>query len=448
MGLGLGSKIQRGGGLITPGIITDNLVMKHNYSANGNIPVSDGAVYFDGNDYIAISHSAIDISTTDFTIAAWIMPITGAAQYDCIMAKRDGNNEGFQFDLREASYNSLGFALEDADSTITNAGTAGTVSLNIWQHACVTVDRGAAGNTGAYFYNDGVLDSDSTLTGAMSVITSGLEGEAPLVIGAKLTDGGVASNYWNGYICNVGFWNRVLTQAEIKSIMWKNYAGLTDTEKTNLVSWWNLDNLTNNKTSNWIAGMGNFHNGTGAGIVLDESNTTLGSNLISDAESSGDSWSYSASPYGDAESVITAPSTEQYKSSPNSIKLVPATADDGIISSGFATSTGKVYEVRFWAYVSLAVGSGTSGLRVKMYEGGGGTTAVNHANNGGSTDMNFEVTTANEWVEYSGYIIETNGGSDANLIITCGGYDPTGGAITYYFDDIKVREVVNAGVLV
>jgi hypothetical protein len=33
----------------------------------------------------------------------------------------------------------------------------------------------------------------------------------------------------------------LLTQAEIKSIMWKNYVGLTDSEKTNLVSWWNLD---------------------------------------------------------------------------------------------------------------------------------------------------------------------------------------------------------------
>ena len=41
-------------------------------------------------------------------------------------------------------------------------------------------------------------------------------------------------------MCNIGYWSRTLTQAEIKSIMNKNYAGLTSSETTNLVSWWNL----------------------------------------------------------------------------------------------------------------------------------------------------------------------------------------------------------------
>ena len=52
------------------------------------------------------------------------------------------------------------------------------------------------------------------------------------------SDGG--TEYAQGYICNAGIWSSVLTQAQIKSIMNKNYAGLTDSEKTNLVSWWNL----------------------------------------------------------------------------------------------------------------------------------------------------------------------------------------------------------------
>ena len=52
---------------------------------------------------------------------------------------------------------------------------------------------------------------------------------------------------FKGYICNVGLWSSTLTQAQIKSIMNKNYAKLTDSEKTNLVSWWNLD-------SSYIAG--------------------------------------------------------------------------------------------------------------------------------------------------------------------------------------------------
>ena len=49
MGLGLGSNLYKGG-LTTPGIVTDNLVLKHNYSAGAVVPVSDGAAYFDGTD--------------------------------------------------------------------------------------------------------------------------------------------------------------------------------------------------------------------------------------------------------------------------------------------------------------------------------------------------------------------------------------------------------------
>ena len=38
----------------------------------------------------------------------------------------------------------------------------------------------------------------------------------------------------------MAIWTSALTQAQVKSIMWKNYAGLTSSETTNLVSWWNL----------------------------------------------------------------------------------------------------------------------------------------------------------------------------------------------------------------
>ena len=43
--LGLGTTIAKGG-LTTPGIVTDNLVLKHNYAGGDVVPVSDGAAYF------------------------------------------------------------------------------------------------------------------------------------------------------------------------------------------------------------------------------------------------------------------------------------------------------------------------------------------------------------------------------------------------------------------
>tara|TARA_Y100000310_G_C20181968_1_gene578581 strand:- start:37 stop:603 length:567 start_codon:yes stop_codon:yes gene_type:complete len=47
--------------------------------------------------------------------------------------------------------------------------------------------------------------------------------------------------------------------------MWKNYAGLTSSEKTNLVSWWNLDSTIDDDG--------------GAKIVYDNHDTTYGSEL-------------------------------------------------------------------------------------------------------------------------------------------------------------------------
>ena len=43
MALGLGASLGKTG-LTTPGVVTDNLVMKHMYPAGGVQPLSDGAV--------------------------------------------------------------------------------------------------------------------------------------------------------------------------------------------------------------------------------------------------------------------------------------------------------------------------------------------------------------------------------------------------------------------
>ena len=96
MSLGLGTNLTKGG-LTTPGIITDNLVVKHNYSANGNIPVSDGAVYFDGNqDYIKITNSSsslFTLGTSDIAWTGWVKAATDAASeklFDAVGGSSDG----------------------------------------------------------------------------------------------------------------------------------------------------------------------------------------------------------------------------------------------------------------------------------------------------------------------------------------------------------------------
>ena len=70
--LGLGNK-STNSGLITPGIITDNLVLKHNYSAGSVVLISDGAAYFDGvNSYVQL---ADPFNYQTLTFSAWIYRI-------------------------------------------------------------------------------------------------------------------------------------------------------------------------------------------------------------------------------------------------------------------------------------------------------------------------------------------------------------------------------------
>jgi hypothetical protein len=99
------------------------------------------------------------------------------------------------------------------------------------------------------------------------------------LIGAADTDGD--SKNYQGYLCNIGVWSRAITQTDIKSIMNKNYAGLTSSEKTNLVSWWNLDSVIDSADS-----------GDGDTTVYDNHHgggDTLGSELITNSTFDTDS---------------------------------------------------------------------------------------------------------------------------------------------------------------
>ena len=234
--LGLGTKTTNSG-LITPGIVTDNLVLKHKYDAGSVIPVSDGAAYFDGtNDVINCgSDSSLDIGSSAFSVCCWAF-LPGNTS-DTLVAKGrnftssvagfglafHGTNNQVYFDICNGS-------TRDAIYTSNDAWQA-----NKWHH--VAAVRPAGATSGRKIYVNGV-----DLTSASpNVVDDMLESSQDLCIG-EASDG----NYdLHGYVCNVGIWkDRVLTQPQIKSIMNKNYAGLTDSEKTSLVSWWNLDEGT------------------------------------------------------------------------------------------------------------------------------------------------------------------------------------------------------------
>ena len=118
------------------------------------------------------------------------------------------------------------------DGTTSSYHSSNSTLGSGWNHVAVVVDENGSSSV-VYYYINGVLDT--TGTGSTQTNSDTLNNTG------NLQDGRYASgSYSDMYICNLGIWSQSLTQAEIKSIMWKNYAGLTDSEKTNLVSWWNL----------------------------------------------------------------------------------------------------------------------------------------------------------------------------------------------------------------
>ena len=242
MSLGLGSNLSKGG-IVTPGIVTDNLVLKHSYNAGAVVPISDGAAYFGPNgedDHIECGTTGLNPNS--ITIGAWVHH-GGTQQSNNFPRIIEGDGDEMSWHLR---YDKSGsrfvsrFSANGSDNELCQSDSSYT-DYSKWYYLATTYDA----STGTCkMYVDGV--HDGTDTGA---ITGSLH--TPSTPGVRIgqeSDG--TGNNWEGYICNVGVWSQVLTQAQIKSIMWKNYANLSTSEKTNLVSWWNLDGVGYNSDSN------------------------------------------------------------------------------------------------------------------------------------------------------------------------------------------------------
>ena len=210
--LGLGNNLKKGG-LTTPGIITDSLVLKHKYDAGSVAPVSDGAAYFDGtDDYIDLGSKAN--SGVDVSVTAWVKLTVSLVAPVIIFGD-------FMVRFQDATDLRVWGDISGTSSNVTVESV-----LDKWTHIAVSSDNGVNS-----VYVNGALIEVETDT------ASSTDARASYI-------GRYSSDYFEGYICNVGLWSSTLTQAQIKSIMWKNYAGLTTgtgSESENLVSWWNLD---------------------------------------------------------------------------------------------------------------------------------------------------------------------------------------------------------------
>lgn len=225
---------------VNTNIVRDALVLRHDYKDRPVELVSSGAASFDGaNDEVVIG-DVIDFGTEDFSITAWIKILdTQSISGETFIASKvvDANNI-IKLSFNYANDKFVMTAKADGNSIVGNStSTALTSSLKgQWNHIAFTCDRDGKSSV----YINGSTDTYGASVNSLNS-SQNLDNAGGWAIGGRADS--TASNF-EGYICNAGIWKgEALTQPQIKSIMHKDYAALSASEKTNLVSWWNLDSV-------------------------------------------------------------------------------------------------------------------------------------------------------------------------------------------------------------
>ena len=233
--LGLGSNMMKHP-VTGKSIVRDGLVLQHNYNLSSVEPLSSGAADINAdaaaNEHIDVG--VIPITTNDVSISVWVY-ITTWVNYAGIVVNRSSSGTNPGLGLRCANgAQKLQLVIDDANGSSSEA-ISSTLNSNQWYHVCGVWDR--SGNMSLYI--DGVLDGTDDITGNPLTLT---HSTATKIGQANTTE-------MRGYVCNVGYWNAALSQAQVKSIMNKNYDSLSASEKTDLVSWWNLDSVIPDTTT-------------------------------------------------------------------------------------------------------------------------------------------------------------------------------------------------------
>jgi hypothetical protein len=218
-------------------IVKDGLKLFYNFTNYTPDILLDGATSFDGtNDTITITDDDSLTLSGGFTFSAWVY--AKDKQYFVIFSK-GAYNSNWAYTFRTSDVGKIElFIANGSTGFYTITGTT-AISENEWNHLVVTYDGNTSPNTSNFsFYINGV--SDTVASASLSNSFSGIPNTT-----ANLVFGNYASQYAEGFMANVGIWNRVLSSSEVESIYWKrSYSELEDTELTNLVSWYDLKSTT------------------------------------------------------------------------------------------------------------------------------------------------------------------------------------------------------------
>jgi hypothetical protein len=197
----------------------------------------DNAASFNGtNQFLSIpSNSTLAVTGTSFTFAFWAN--TPNTSYGMVISKTSGGDaREFQTGLNTGGI--VEFRLFP-DGTFANSlvirTSASSFSANTWNFFVFRYDSSAA--TIGISINGGAFTSLGSIPAITQTNTN------PLNLGAFVnTSGGL--NY-TGQLASVGFWKRALSASEVTALFnngaGRTYASLDSGLRTNLVSWWALN---------------------------------------------------------------------------------------------------------------------------------------------------------------------------------------------------------------
>ena len=199
--------------------------------------IGKGALDLDGTDYAALGDGMA--TQTAVTLEAWVNP-SEAPHENTMLGAGGSGRSGI---LSSNTPNKFRIKHETVDSSYTDVDYNWVVDK--WQHMCFTWD----GSTGKA-YADGKLLHEWALSGDPYDLTKG-------AIGSLET--GSASWPWEGKIARGSFWKAALTEAEIREMMFYDWADVSGSsiDQTDCVAWYEFSDLQNATTVSDMSGSGN-----------------------------------------------------------------------------------------------------------------------------------------------------------------------------------------------
>ena len=207
-------------GLLSGGLnlITEGLVMASKFTTQGLSFPAQGSAEFDGSsDYIQLNEP---FSYTNHTIAAWVYA-------------NDDNNNKVIFDNRNANDDGIRFMILSDETAFYS------LNANDLQYTTPIADE--------WFYFVGTYDGTTQKVYINGSLTNSIATSQTISSTTNARIGNYTyanSNFYDGNLANVAFWNRALSSDEINSVMWKSYEALSGAESNGLKAWYSLDDIT------------------------------------------------------------------------------------------------------------------------------------------------------------------------------------------------------------